>query len=289
MSRASEVRLIFTVTAGRSGQASLTELLNRHVADCVAMFEEPQVRPRLPRVFGDLERRFRRRFVETHELLGRGRVLTAFDAGDEAALDGFAARRLRWIDRQASDRKARVFVDVSKYFARGQHRALLRARPNAGLIRLVRDPLLNMRSFLNRGKTFALDNNDPDNRHNQLRLDPANLEKGELYLWAWCEMYLRFDALVAEFAPAAAIEIRTEHLNDAGAMSRHLTALGLEHTLITPAPPRNTNASKGFGDTTVPAADAALFERFRDRLPGAILDRIPYLTNYYPEKKVMSA
>ena len=39
MSRASEVRLIFTVTAGRSGQASLTELLHRHVPDCVAMFD----------------------------------------------------------------------------------------------------------------------------------------------------------------------------------------------------------------------------------------------------------
>ena len=161
-----EARLIFTVTAGRSGQASLTELLNLHVPDCLAMFEEPQVRPHLPRALGDLERRFRRRFVETHELLGRGRVLAAFDAGDEVALDGFATQRLRWIDCQAGRRGARIYVDVSKYFARGLHRALLRARPDAGLIRLVRDPLLNMRSFLNRDKNFDLDNNDPGNRNN---------------------------------------------------------------------------------------------------------------------------
>ena len=79
-------------------------------------------------------------------------------------------------------------------------------------VRLLRDPVLNMRSFLNRNKTFYLDNTRPDAPNNRLCLDPADLSRGELYLWAWCETYLRFDALVEEFAIAPAVEIRTEDL-----------------------------------------------------------------------------
>ena len=79
-----QYQYIFTVTAGRSGQGTLTDLLRRHVPSCYPAFEEPAVYRRLPAVLGNYERRFRRRFVETHELLGRGRVLTAFDRGDDA-------------------------------------------------------------------------------------------------------------------------------------------------------------------------------------------------------------
>ena len=87
-------RLYFTVTAGRSGQASLTEMLQKSVPRVLALFEEPQIHPLLPRILGDIERRLRRRYVETHELLGRGEVLRAFERGDDTALDRFASRRL---------------------------------------------------------------------------------------------------------------------------------------------------------------------------------------------------
>lgn len=276
------MRYIFTATAGRSGQASLTDLLNRHVPGCLAYFEEPQVHPRLPSVLGDLERRFRRRFVETHELLGRGRVLEAFSAGDEAALDRMAARRLSWIEAEARRHAAEVYVDVSKYFVRGLHRAICRAVPDLGVVRLVRDPILNMRSFLNRGKDFYLDNNRPDCSANQFRLDADRLESGELYLWAWCEVYLRFDALVSEFGLSPAVEIRTDDLNDPARMAQHLSALGLAHSAIEVAAPRNTNRSLGLGGTAVTRDDIALFERFRDRIPAAVRARIAYLDDYDP-------
>ncbi len=278
-------RYIFTVTAGRSGQASLTALLNRHVPGCLAMFEEPHVRPHLPGFGGDLERRFRRRFVETHELLGRGRVLAAFDEGEEAMLDRLAARRLRWIDRQVARRGARLYVDVSKYFARGLHRALARALPQAGLIRLVRDPILNMRSFLNRGRRFYLDNNRPDGPHNQVRLDPAELSPGELYLWAWCELYLRYDALVDEFGLSPAVEIRTEDLNDTRTMAAHFDALGFDHERVETIPRRNTNVGAGFGESAVAGQDIETFERFIARLPGATRERIAYLDGYDPRAR----
>ncbi len=278
-------RYYFTVTAGRSGQASLTEFLNRSTPRCLALFEEPQVHPVLPRFLGDLERRLRRRFVETHELLGRGAVLTAFARGDEAALDRFAARRLAWIDRQVARNNAEIFVDVSKYFARGLHRAIARARPDIGVIRLVRDPILNMRSFLARNKDFSLDNVAPDCARNELRLDPGSLNDGEMFLSAWCEMYLRHDRLVAEFDLSPAVEIRTEDLNDPKALGLKFSALGLPFGTIDAAPPRNTNASQGRGETIVRADDIETFERFRDRLPAEIRNRISYFDDYDPRAR----
>jgi hypothetical protein len=273
-------RLYFTVTAGRSGQASLTGFLQTSVPQSLALFEAPQVRPVLPRFLGDIERRLRRRYFETHELLGRGAVLTAFEQGDEAALDRFAARRLAWIDGQVKRSGAEICIDVSKYFARGMHRAIARARPDIGIIRLVRDPILNMRSFLGRNKNFYLDNVSPSCEFNLLRLDADSLSLGELYLWAWCEMYLRFDRLVEEFSLSPAVEIRTEDLNDPSALAEKFSTLDLSFGTIEAAPPRNTNVSQGHGETIVRMNDIETFERFRDRLPADIEKRISYFNDY---------
>lgn len=282
-------RYIFTATAGRSGQASLTHLVAAHVPGALPLHEEPQISPVLPRALGDLERRLRRRFRETHELLGRGDVLRAFAEGDEAALDRYAAGRHAWLARLAARRDAGIVFDISKYFARGMHRALARRIPDFSLVLLVRDPILNMRSFLNRGKNFYLDNNRPDCPRNALVLDPEALAPGELYLWAWCEIALRFADLVEEFEPAAAITIRTKELEDAEAMTRHLAALRLDHTPIVPEPPRNTNAALGHGATVVAEADVETFERFRDRLPADALARIDYLDGYDPRAELGGA
>ncbi len=277
-------RYVFTVTAGRSGQASLCEILRRHVPGCHAAFEEPTARPILPGALGDMERRFRRRFVETHELLGRGKVLSAFSRGDDAYLDRIAARRLAMIDRTLARENCSIHVDVSKYFARGLHRGFLRAldtaEPGVALIRLVRDPILNMRSFLNRDKDFGLDNSPPEAAGNLLRLDSGDMEKGELYLWAWCEMYLRFDAMVEEFGIGRAVEIRTEHQHDPVRMVAALDALGLPHDDIAPGRVTNSNAAQGFGETRVGAGDIALFERFLGRLPADCRRRIAYFDDY---------
>lgn len=275
-------RYIFTVTAGRSGQAALCDLLHRHVSGCYAAFEEPAVDPVLPGVLGDFERHFRRRFIETHELLGRGRVLTAFERGDEKYLDSIVARRLRLIDRALARNRASIYVDVSKYFARGLHRAFARALPGLSLIRLVRDPLLNMRSFLNRNKTFRLDNSLPDAPGNIVRLDSAGMEKGELYLWAWCEMYLRFDRLVEEFKIERSVEIRTEHLADPARMDVVFDALGLPHRPVAVAAPLNTNREHGYGATRIEGEDLTLFERFLKRLPADVRRRIAYFETYRP-------
>ncbi len=277
-------RYIFTATAGRSGQSYLSDLLRRHIPGALVLFEEPQVRPILPRPLDSYERRFRRRFVETHELLGRGKVLDAFVAGDDAALDHMAAKRLAWIERRIAAARADTYIDVSKYFIRGLHRPITRALPGATLIRLVRDPIRNMRSFLNRGKNIYLDNNRPDSNANQLRLDPAMLSPGELYLWAWCEVYLRAQSLADEGCISNLVEIRTEELTDLSIMARHLDALGLAHTPLSGGGSMNDNVAQGFGATLVAADDVSTFERFLDRLPAHARQRIGYFRGYEPRR-----
>ena len=278
-------RWIFTVSPGRSGQATLSALLDRHVEGAYVAFEEPQVDPILPGFFGDLERNFRRRFVETDELLGRGKVLAAYAVGDDAYIDRIVARRLAAIRRKAARLGARIYIDINSHFAKGLHRGFVKVVPKFSLIRLVRDPLQVMRSYLNRRKSFHKDHNTPDAPSNVLRLDPNGLTTGELYLWAWCEMYLRFDRLVEEHRPERAVEIRTEELNDPDRMNDHLDTLALPHSPVEARAPMNTNVGQGWPATSVTADDIALFELFLSRLPAEARRRIRYFDDYDPYRR----
>lgn len=69
---------IFTVTNGRSGQATLNKYLKLYATECLSAFEEPQISPVFPKFLNSIERKIRRRYFETHELLGRGNVLLAY-------------------------------------------------------------------------------------------------------------------------------------------------------------------------------------------------------------------
>lgn len=277
-----QVSHIFTVVAGRSGQATLTEILQRHVPGCFPAFEAPSLNLRLSGKLGQWEHRFRRRFVETHELLGRGKVLDAFERGDTEYLEKIARKRLRMIRRDLVRIGAHTYFDVSKFFARGLHVGFCRALPKIGLLRLVRDPVANMRSFLNRSKNFRLDNSLPDAQSNILRLDSRDMLPGELYLWAWCEIYMRFDRMIDGGGVACSAEIRTEQLNDPVHVETALRNLGLDFTPVIPVGHLNTNISLGFRETRIDDDAVATFERFMTRLPGGVLDQIPYLSGYSP-------
>lgn len=273
------MRYVFTVTAGRSGQHSLTELLSRHVAGVNAVCEAPRPKLRLARYsgfLGSLETKFRRRFFETNELLGRGKVLRAFEAGDAAYLDGIARRRLAAIHKSGAE----IYVDVSKFFARGLHRAFARAVEEFSLILLVRDPLLNMKSFLNRNKNFTLDNSLPDAKSNELVLNSADFAKGELYLWAWCEMILRYEKLIREFGVKRHVVIRTEELERPDIMGRHLDALDLPHSPCERVGKINVNPK----ESSVDKSDVALFENFVARLSEETLRKLNYLQGYDPRR-----
>ncbi len=277
-------RYIATVTAGRSGQASLARLLNDSIPGCFAAFEFPDFTSALPGALGDVERHVRRRFFETHELLGRGKVLTAFDNGDDAYLERIAVRRLKRIRRLCDQKNAEVFVDVSKYFARGLHDALSRQLTNLSLILLIRDPLENMRSFLNREKNFRLDNSPPSALHNQLRLEEADFRPGEFYLWSWFEMALRFQSLMDRFAVETSVTIRTDDLMDAKRMEKHFSTLELPVGMIEISPPVNTNISRNLPATEVSDDDRRLLETFLPRVPTKIIEQVAQITGYaFPE------
>lgn len=275
-------RFIFTVATGRCGQASLTQLVQNHVTGCYPAFEEPQIFPILPRPFDTYERLFRRRFIETHELLGRGKILTAFEDGDHGYIDAIVAKRLRVIRKIMTKRHATIYFDISKFFARGLHVGFLKAAKRYALVNLVRDPIRNMRSFLNRNKKFSLDNSLPDARSNILRIPSSNLAPGELYLWSWCELNLRYDRMRQSSNVTHAVEIRTEHLEDSQRMNSAFDALGLSHSPVVSLPPDNTNHERGLQVTRVTASDITLFERFLGRVPAELLNRIPYLKGYDP-------
>ncbi len=273
-------RFLFTISPGRSGQESLTRLFEASVVGAFVAFEEPSVRTRLPGRLANWERRFRRRFIETHELLGRGDVLRAFDAGDGEQLEKYAAARLAWIDRQLDRRSASIYIDISKHFLHGLHHPTLAQLKKRGdwpvsMIRLVRDPVANMRSYLNRNKDISLDYGAPDCPFNELRLDTAELSKGERYLHAWCETYLRGDRLIREFDLAPAETIATDDLSDPTAVGALLDRLGLAHGQVPFLPAQNTNVGRGFRPTETDSKDLETFARFMEKVPHSIRDRLP--------------
>jgi len=277
-------RYIFTVVAGRSGQAFLTHVFRSHVPNCYPAFEEPQVNNVLKGFLGNFEHRFRRKYVETNELLGRGKVLIAYEEGDTEYIEKIASKRIQSINKIMDKTDSNLYVDVSKFFARGLHKGFLEILPEISLILLVRDPITNMRSFLNRKKNFYLDNNRPESGSNLLRLDSTDMEKGELYLWIWCELYLRFNQMVNSKKVARHIEIRTERLDENSYLEDALDKLEVEHSTIEKHSHLNMNVSKGFGETKVTEADFATFKRFMNRLPNDTRSQLTYFNDYEPNQ-----
>ncbi|MEQ8603715.1 MAG: hypothetical protein RIB45_10375 [Marivibrio sp.] len=259
--------------------------LTRCLKETFVAFEEPQVRPVLPGVAGQIERRLRRRFLETHELLGRGAVLRAFERGDDAVLRRFAYERHVWWEQQMRRRGATHYVDISKHFLHGLHvHALDFVDMDLRAIRLVRDPVLNMRSYTNREKKLALDYSPPDAPSNELCWDPTGWSRGEFYLHAWAETYLRGARYVAEHGLSEPIDLATDQLSDTAAMATFLRQLGLPHEVLPAGGPQNTNLQAGYGGTRVGPEDVEAFQRFRDRLTLDQLRRLPIPDDYDPAR-----
>ena len=83
-------RYIFTVTAGRSGQETLVKLIESCVDNAYVSFEDPKINTFFKGKLSNIEHRIRRKYLETHELLGRGKVLEAFNENDISFyLEGF--------------------------------------------------------------------------------------------------------------------------------------------------------------------------------------------------------
>ena len=152
-------RYIFTVTTGRSGQETLANILNSSVDNVHASFEAPNIKTIFKGRLSNIEHKVRRSYLETHELLGRGKILEAYDNKDIFFINNIASKRVKMINKVLVRENKSIHVDVSKYFARGLHVGFCNILPQISIINLVRDPLTNMKSFINRQKKFILGKN----------------------------------------------------------------------------------------------------------------------------------
>mgnify|MGYP003112400570 CR=1 FL=1 len=276
------MRYIFSVTPGRSGQASLASLISRCAIGVKAAFEEPQVNPVLPSFLGDFERRLRRRFLETDELLGRGKVIEAFRNSDQEKLNKFGRDRLAWIQKNIGTND--IYFDIGKLFIRGLHEPLAKLIPDAELIFLVRDPILNMRSYVNRNKSFELDNNSPADAVNCLVMD-NDLTLPEKYLWAWAEGYLRGLRLSEQHGLALPYVIKTNDLACRETMGKHFSTLKIPYKKIEVRDPINTNIEAGHQETRLTKTDLDIFEAWCEKVPNNIWSKLFFMDNYNPREQ----
>ena len=268
---------IFTVTAGRSGQATLYDILQRYSEGCLSDFEAPRINTIFPSFLGDIEKRIRRNFIETNELLGRGKIITAYDESKDGYIENIAKIRLSKIERQAIKINAHTYFDISKFYARGLHIGFNKILNEFSLILLVRDPLLNMRSFLNRNKNFFLDNSRPEGVNNILKMNSKNFSKGEFYLWSWSEIFLRYIRMSHSKKVKKSVIIKNDDLRDSDKISKVFDYLNVNYKPIDKINILNTNIELGLESTKVKKEDILVMKKFISRIPSKYLNELKYM------------
>ena len=103
------------------GQETLYNVLKSNSLDCHSTFEHPNIKPIFPNILGDIEKKLRRKFIQTNELLGRGKVLRAFDKDNIKYIEKVVRTKLKLFEKEANKNKSEIYFDVSKYFIRGLH------------------------------------------------------------------------------------------------------------------------------------------------------------------------
>ena len=262
---------IFTVTTGRAGQETLHHILQECSLNCLSAFEHPNFKQIFPSLLGDIERKIRRKFFETDELLGRGKVLIAYANKDYKYIEKIAKKRLKIIDSKMEQEKATIYFDISKFYIRGLYKGFNQIINSFSLVFLVRDPILNMRSFHNRNKNFFLDNISPSAECNLLRMHLKDLSKEELYFWAWSEIFLRYKKLSLSKKVVKSVVFRTEDLIYNHKVENLLKNLGIKTRPIKKIKKINTNISSGYPATKVYKDDILLLDKFIKKIP---LDKI---------------
>ena len=258
---------IFTVTNGRSGQETLYNVLKSNSLNCYSTFEHPNIKPMLPNMFGNIEKKLRRNFIQTNELLGRGKVLKAFDAANIKYIEKVVRTKLNLFEKEAIKNKSEIYFDVSKYFIRGLHLGFNSLLKEYSLVFLVRDPLINMKSFLNRNKNFLLDNNLPSSNRNLLKMNSGRFQKGEYYLWSWAEIYLRYKKMKVSKKVLHSEVLNTSDLNCVDKISNFFKKINIKFKPIKYIKKYNTNEEHNFLKTVINSEDLKLLEQFILKLP----------------------
>ncbi|MBF0187275.1 MAG: hypothetical protein HQL50_05050 [Magnetococcales bacterium] len=272
---------LYTACTGRCGQSSLAAYINTFGKRCFAEVEPPELVYKSHWPLGNWIGLIQRKWILTHELLGRGKALTWYDEDKDALLDRLAQRRHRRVQRLLKSHDADYYIELSKFFIRSYCDATHRIVPDMGALLLYRNPLKNARSFVNRKKNFSLDGVMPFFKKACFPIDIDRLSKYQLYLWQWVEIDLRYQRFVEENRIERHSRFRTEDLNDIAQVSDLFDQLGIERTgEITPLQPRNTNLSQGRKATAVLPEDHDAFLQFLEMIPSDIMGRIPHILDY---------
>lgn len=258
---------IFTITNGRSGQESLYYILNKNCHNCFADFEAPNIKPYFPSLLGSIEKRIRRKCFSNNELLGRGKVLRSYESGNIEYIKKIANRRLTIIRKKMLYKNCNIYFDISKFYARGLYLGFNSILKNFSIVFLVRDPLINMKSFLNRNKNFQLDNSLPHMKSNELVLDNERLSKAEYYLWSWAEIYMRYIKISKSNKVIKNIIFRTEDLESENKLISLFNKLNIRFNDLGEIKKINTNNSLGFVDTIIEKKDINTLKKFILKIP----------------------
>jgi hypothetical protein len=273
--------VIFTACTGRCGQFSLVDYLNEFGESCAAEAEPPDLIYPRHWPLSNWLRDIQRKWIVTDEELGRGKALAWHDNDENEPLRHLAEKRLKRIQRLCQKNKTKHYFEASKFFIRSYCDATFELIPDMGVLLLRRDPLLNARSFCNRGKDFRLDGVMPDFRKACLPMEISSLSRFQLYLWQWVEIELRYQQFLDDHNVRRHLEFDTDDLNDPAkveALFRHFS-IELKKPLYV-LEPKNTNVSKGREMTSVSVDDLAEFDRFIERLPAQTLAKLPFLSTY---------
>ena len=271
-------KYIFTVTAGRSGQVSLTEIINRAAINCHAEVEYPEIKPFYKGVLAKYEYKLRRKFIETNELLGRGNVLISFTNNNITYLADIAKKKKILIDALLGG-ESKTYFDVGKHFSRGLHLGFDQILESYSLVLLVRDPMENILSFIRRNKDFYLDNNHPSDSMNQYVYIKDRYTPVELYAWIWVETYLRFLSMIKSDKVISYHVLHTQDLNKKAKIMKLFEVLGVKGDFQDFQAIRMNTSNPHDAPLTNDEKDQ--FFSFVSNLPIKILNEIPIIKKYY--------
>lgn len=278
-----KLETIFTAVVGRSGQNSLAEIFNKFCKNCFAEVEPPDLLYKSKGLLSGYINNFQRKFIVTHELLGRGKTKEWFEKKDFKNLDKVIEKKRKRIERLQKKYKFSTYIEISKFFMRTQYLSFHKIYPDLKLIKLTRDPIENAKSFINRSKDFYLDNVPPSYKQNCLQMDENKLTKFQLYLWSWCEIELRFQEFVKQNNINNYFCIKTNELNNKQRLLDLLNFFNLEYGEIQSLPHLNKNTDSGNRATKIEQSDIEQFLKFIEMVPPERLSTIEYLKDYNPQ------
>jgi hypothetical protein len=270
-------KYIFTVTAGRSGQVSLTEIINKYSLNCHAEVEHPEIHTYFNGRMGLIEHSFRRKFIETNELLGRGKILTSFSNNNVSYIASIAKKK-NIIFNGFLEGDLNIYFDVGKHFSRGLHIGFEEILKSYSVVLLVRDPMDNILSFLRRNKDFSRDNNHPSDAMNQFVYIKDSYTQVELYAWMWVETYLRFLSIIKSEKVNSHHIIHTEDLNKKEKIINLFEAIDIEGDFTDfNSVKMNTGI---YNEASLSKKEKLQFLSFVSELPEKIVSQIPMLKKY---------